>query len=710
MKKNLLRLLFLCAALLLLGGCAAGEEGLPTLTPIPTSAPPAPTPGSEWVHIAPGGGGWFMCVGAGPTGILVVGSDVSGAYRSLDRGRSWDVIGSYRGLGFTHVSAVGFDPADESIIYLGLDGGLYRSGDAGETFQKVVSGGYWGAIAISPADPDVGYAAWIAGWNGTRTQVYRTADRGFTWDPVTERGSLPDGVRALRLVVHPTDPDTLYLISGEHRFATGAKAAYRSTDGGVHWIRLAADLGDVYDLALDPSSPATLYAAVEEEGVYRSDDGGKTWSHLTDVWGRLFVRSSDVIRLIDYEGVWESTDGGASWYRKGSPEDWDPGWEPGWHYGEGAGSTFGGDLSDPDAYYWVNAQFVYGSFDGGATFGPLYTVETPPGSNWWRTTGIDNVEVYDLEISEADHNVVYIGMWDMGLWRSLDYGETWQSCNQDEFGWEEGKGGDVRTVLTDPARPEVVWAGSRRTGAEGVSEHLIRSDRYGEAGSWVEVGEGLPDPGLAAEIWGLSLDRNSPVESRTLFVTAGGKVYRSTDDGYTWSRVFSGGRARITAVDRFDGGLVYAGGDGGFWRSTDGGDTWERVGLPEMRGVYDIEVDPSNPGWVYVACYGNGLGVYRSKDGGEHWEKLWTNNVARGVAVDPTNPDVIYATSSLNDCCGAGPAGSAGVVRSVDGGRTWQQVNEGLPWPFAWPIEVDPVDPSYIFIGAPGTGYYRRRF
>jgi HAMP domain-containing protein len=337
------------------------------------------------------------------------------------------------------------------------------------------------------------------------------------------------------------------------------------------------------------------------------------------------------LRIINEDGVWETVDGGETWGIKSTEADWtEPGWQPAWHFGSGPGTSIGGDLSDPDTYYWVNQQFVYGSFDGGLTFRGLHTREVPPGSNQWQSTGIDNTEVYDLEISKAVPNLIYIGLWDMGIWRSRDHGDTWQSCNQDEFGWEGGRGGDVWTILTDPARPEVVWAGSLRTASNGrPSSHLIRSDNFGEPGSWRETGDGLPNPQLAAEIWGLSLAPNSPTDRRTLFVTAGNAVYRSQDDGNHWEKVFSGGRARITAVDSSDNNLVYAGGDGGFWRSLDGGDTWEKTGLAEMRGIFDIKPDPSNPGWVYVTCYGNDLGLYRSKDGGATWEKLWTNNVAR---------------------------------------------------------------------------------
>jgi photosystem II stability/assembly factor-like uncharacterized protein len=473
----------------------------------------------------------------------------------------------------------------------------------------------------------------------------------------------------------------------------------------------ASMVARIEDMALDPSNPQTLFVTVKDEGVFKSTDDGQTWVHLADAWGRIFAKTPQVLRVITNMSVWETKDGGQRWAIKSTASDWtEPGWQPAWHFGTGEGISMGNDMSDPDAYYWVNQQFVYGSFDGGTAFHGLHTREAPLGSNSWSSTGVDNTEVYDLEISEVDHNLIYLGFWDMGIWRSRDHGLTWQSLNQDEFGWEDGRGGDVRTILTDPARQQVVWAGSRRTDTGGrPSEYLIRSDNFGEPGSWVDVGEGLLDPNLAPEIWGLSIDRTSPPDKRTLFVTAGGKVYRSMDDGYHWSAVFSTGSARITAVDHFDGNLVFAGG-GGFWRSTDGGETWMKAGLLEMRGVYDIKTDPVNAGWVYVVCYGNGLGLYRSRDSGETWEHLWTNSVARGVAIHPTTPNILYATSSLNECCGAGPTGSAGVVRSTDSGQTWTQVNEGLPWPFAWPVEVDPADPSWVFIGAPGTGYYLRQF
>jgi len=81
----------------------------------------------------------------------------------------------------------------------------------------------------------------------------------------------------------------------------------------------------------------------------------------------------------------------------------------------------------------------------------------------------------------------------------------------------------------------------------------------------------------------------------------------------------------------------------------------------------------------------------------------------RSVAADPTNSDVIYATSSVA-CKSGGNAtsGSEGVLRSTDGGQTWTSVADGLAWPFGGPIAVDPASPSRVIIGSPGSGFLFR--
>ncbi|HFD11364.1 MAG TPA: hypothetical protein ENJ32_02675 [Crenotrichaceae bacterium] len=86
-------------------------------------------------------------------------------------------------------------------------------------------------------------------------------------------------------------------------------------------------------------------------------------------------------------------------------------------------------------------------------------------------------------------------------------------------------------------------------------------------------------------------------------------------------------------------------------------------------------------------------------------------NVAyvRDVAVDPQNSDIMYASSSSAYTSGGFRQSSGGIFRTTDGGANWQQVNQGLEWPMAIPIAIQP-DSSRVLIGSPGGGFYWRDF
>jgi hypothetical protein len=433
-----------------------------------------------------------------------------------------------------------------------------------------------------------------------------------------------------------------------------------------------------------------------------------------------------VVRVIDVDrgapdpegGVWESLNGGDTWRRKSTMKGWDSGWMVlDWAYDGGAygmAKTLGEDLSDPNVIFWADWYFAFGSFDGGLKFQNLCTREVSPGR--WRSRGIDNVTLASLAISEADPGRIYTGYHDIGMWRSLDGGAGWQACNSAFTGRWRGHGGNTASIIADPTRPAVVWASN---GGTVDNASLAKSTDSGAPNSWVAA-SGLP----SGFIKGLSLSRASSDTLRTLYVTANGDVYRSQDDGATWSRVFDCNGCRATAVDRFDGSLVYAGGEGGLWRSRAGGapGTWVAIGLPEMagsnprpvkdeqwEGVHQIAPDPRRSGRVLVTAYGSGRGLYRSADAGASWTRLRASALMRGVATDPTDSDVIYGTSSAAYKSGGNAtSGSEGVLRSTDGGQTWTSVADGLAWPFGGPVVVDPANPSRVILGSPGAGFHFR--
>jgi photosystem II stability/assembly factor-like uncharacterized protein len=190
--------------------------------------------------------------------------------------------------------------------------------------------------------------------------------------------------------------------------------------------------------------------------------------------------------------------------------------------------------------------------------------------------------------------------------------------------------------------------------------------------------------------------------------STGGGVWKTDDGGLNWRNIsdgfFNTGSVGAIAVAPSNTNIVYVGmgeacirgnasyGDG-VYRSADGGKTWAHLGLEATRQIARVRVNPTNPDLVYVAAFGDpwgpspDRGVYRSRDGGRTWEKvLFRSNDAGAIdlVMDPTNPDVLYAsTLELRrypwGFRSAGP-GTA-LYKTTDGGTTWTDLtaNPGLP-------------------------------
>ena len=560
----------------------------------------------NWERTNPGGGGAYSTIEAGPTGIIIAGSDLSGAYISVDGGETWDVIGARNGLTETDVCGIGFHRFNGDIIYLGTENGLFRSNNGGDTVVKVLDSGYITDIEFATDDPNIGYAAYHPSWDALNGEVYKSIDNGLTWNKVSS--NLPDNIHILKIEIDPTDADIVYILTGKGRFVCGPADVFKSTDGGITWVNLTSHLSEIMDFAIDPVNPQNVYLTTMnvdcsapwywtdlEGNLYKSTDGGNTWgTPLYDLTGVIFIDPSNpaVIRLIDPRepypwvptaGTWTSTDGGESFVKTGDVNDWDKFFntDPIFCYGtsfNGICKTLGKDLSSSNTIYWVNTQWAFKSTDNGSVFQNIFTREVSPG--WWRSRGFDNVDMLDITINESHPDTVFIAYFDMGIWRSFDGGESWQSCNDGYFtGSWNGQGGNCHTILSDPQRSHVVWASQSENQDGEYPTYLIKNTQTGERTAWVASHEGLP----LREIIGLSLDRTSPVNNRTLYVTAEGDVYKSTDDGATWTMVFDCDGCRFTAVDPFNGNIVYAGGEEGLWRSMDGGVTWIDVSHSEMK-------------------------------------------------------------------------------------------------------------------------------
>ena len=687
-----------------------------------------------WVRANVGGGGWFERIRIGSDGTMVACSDLAGAYVSRDGGAHWSCVGPARGLEETHVGCAAFDPADPSIVFLGTEQGVFRSADGARSFARTLASGYVESIAVAPTDSSVVYAAWHPGFDSLNPAVQRSGDGGVTWAPVSI--DLPSNLRLLKLLVDRGNPDRLFAFSGSSRFRAGHVDLLRSDDGGAHWVSIGGTFGGrIVDVALDPFDPMRLWCSVDDPNpdarghLYRSDDRGGSWTELARRGGAIWldVETPGTIRMIEArylypwdprEGIFESSQGGSAgtFQKKSSVTTWDSGWSTApWAFNA---TSLHGALAphplDASRMVWVTTQFVFGTRDGGASVEPLYTRRLGSGPNpRYRSTGIDNVVVVDIDVSDADPDLVTAAFFDLGIWRSFDGGHSWSAANDAiHSGAWGGAGGNSWFVVSDPAQWGVVWAGQGDDPYGPMT--LLRSSDAGS--SWSAVGAGLP----AVPLLGLSLDPGSPPGMRTLFLTAGGDVWRSTDDGNTWTRVLVEGGLRFTAVDRFDSGIVYAGGEDGLWASLAGGNpgSWSEVGTAAMRGgqggepdsswegVFDIEPDPSVPGGLWVAAVGTGKGLFQSADHGTTWTKVLSGDFLRTVALDPLHPNhLVVGGSSAFDSGGWEP-GSPGVLESSDRGASWHPLRRGLAWPFALDLALDPADPSRVFLASPGAGIH----
>ena len=192
------------------------------------------------------------------------------------------------------------------------------------------------------------------------------------------------------------------------------------------------------------------------------------------------------------------------------------------------------------------------------------------------------------------------------------------------------------------------------------------------------------------------------------FGATGGGVWKTTDAGKNWlpvsDKFFKTGSVGAIEVSQSDPNIVYVGmgeetvrgnvshGDG-VYKSMDGGKSWKFVGLGDSRHIGRIRIHPKNPDIAYVAAIGHLFGqndergVFRTTDGGKTWKKiLFRDNKtgANDLVLDPSNPNVIYATfwqiSRSPWGFDSGGAGS-GIFKSEDGGDSWTEIsrNKGLP-------------------------------
>lgn len=274
-------------------------------------------------------------------------------------------------------------------------------------------------------------------------------------------------------------------------------------------------------------------------------------------------------------------------------------------------------------------------------------------------------------------NVFYMGQVNGGVWKTNDYGRTWNPI------FDQQSTQSIGAIAVAPSDPNIIYVAS---------------------------GEGLHRPDLSV----------------------GNGIYKSTDAGKTWTHLGlrDGQQIPALAIDPRDPNKLFAAVLGhpygpnqerGIYRSTDGGQNWTKViSKDENTGGSAVEIDPSNPEVVYASMWevregpwedsnefnGSGGGLFKSTDGGSNWRQL-TNGLPKDlsqiyVAIAPSDSRRLYATL-------AAASGKLSVYRSDDAGEKWAQITEDprpsgrigggdLPIP-----RVDPKNPDLVYVASTVT-------
>lgn len=319
---------------------------------------------------------------------------------STDDGANWQRRDA--GLEDFSVRAIAIDPNDASFLVAGGLSGVYRSTDAGRTWEKISDQINVESLAIDPRSRDrIFVGTWRQGW--------RTDDGGKTWKHIAEGMVLDTDM--FHITIDPAQPENVWVAT--------CGWVYNSQNGGDKWTRYRDGFNNrrIHDVDIDPCDPDVVYAG-SVAGLYRSEDKGKNWYVMSDeglVINSVVLhpqRPSRIVLGIEGDGVYVSNDRGKSFHRSSE----------GLH--NVRITTIAPDPMEKDRVYAAvvfggAASGIYRSDDGGKT--------------WAKASRTALPEVLSLTIaSEADAEVKFLAGTEKGFFWSND-AEEWTQAEPSGF-------------------------------------------------------------------------------------------------------------------------------------------------------------------------------------------------------------------------------------------------------------------------------------
>jgi photosystem II stability/assembly factor-like uncharacterized protein len=519
------------------------------------------------------------------------------AIESVINALSFRNIGPFRTAAWVTSLAVPESPVHDHLytIYASTrSGGLWKTTNAGTTWSPVsdsVGARAVGAVAIAPSNPNIV-------WMGTGDQanarssysgigVFKSVDAGTTWQFM----GLPDSHHIARIVIHPTNPNVVYVAAMGHLFSRNSeRGVFRTTDGGATWnkvLYLSEAVGAI-DLVINRQTPSILYAAMydkdrkpwqivesgPESGIYKTTDGGTQWTRLsgglpTGKIGRIGIDIYPKNPNILYALLENQNAASAAAAAPG-----------------GASASQAGVSAIAPLAQGIIGNELYRTDDGGVTWRKATDVNVAGGKAPYSFN----------QVRVNPHNDQTVIVTSDSMYISRDAGRTWDS------NFFRGAFGDFRAMWWDPDDEQRIMLGS--DGGVSVSVDGGRTADY------------FPNMRVG-EAYALGVDMDDPYH-----------VYGGFQDHDSWKGPSNGPTGVITL------------------------EHWVTVGPGD--GMYNV-VDPTDSRWVYNTRELNQMGrmdqqtgvrtnIAPTRPAGQ--PRLRFNWIAP-IALSPQNPQTVYAGAQV---------------------------------------------------------------
>jgi photosystem II stability/assembly factor-like uncharacterized protein len=612
--------------------------------------------------------------------IFYVATASGGLLKTVNNGNTWENVFDRQAT--VSIGDVAINPDDPNIIWVGTGeannrqssswgDGIYKSSDGGKTWRHMGlrESHHIGRIVINPVDTDIVYVAALGHLWGPNAErgVFMTSDGGQTWKNVL---SVNGDTGAVDLAIDPSNPKTLYAALYQRRrtgwgFNGGGPGSglHKSTDGGRTWRKLANGLpvGDTGRIGLDVyrKNPNIIVARVENKdgGVFRSEDKGETWSKLNSLNPRPMYFSQIRIDPNDDKRIYV---GGVQL-----------------HISDDGGKTFRDDGA-PNVHldhhaFWIDPRDSNHLIDGndGGTW-----VSYDRARSWEHLNNYAIGQFYSVAVDMQKPYFIYGGMQDNASWGGPSAVRRRLGIGADD--WFQMLACDGMYTAVEPKDDSLIYTNCQ-------NGRVVRYDR-----STGERKSIMPQvlPGEEPLRWNWTTPIVISPHDGAIY-TGANILYKSTDRGHTWTAISSDltsktDRDKLTIMDIVGKDIAIAKNDG----------------MSSFGNITTIAESPRRAGVIYVGTDDGKLQLTR--DGG----RTWTDLTARIPGV----PKLIYVsrvTASAHDDGRVyvsfdghrSDDMSPYIFSSADFGQTWVSLKNNLPAGSVYVVKEDAVNRDLLYLG-----------